>query len=114
MRNIQYAELCDPLWMQQRRAPRNGRAPIVPSEKEALRAKAIGDGHDVGNEMDERVIRDAARLAAQIVTALIGRDYTKPRRRERFNLFVPRIPKFGKTVEKHDHRTVGRARSNSV
>ena len=48
-------------------------------------------------------VTGAGRLAAQVVSALVGYNDAKSRSRQRLDLFAPAIPKFRETMEKkHD------------
>jgi len=102
VRDVEDGELGDALRMAESDAPRDGGAPIVAGEEDALLAELIGNGEDVGSEFGERVGRGAARFAAFVVTALIGNDDSEAGGGERLDLFVPGIPKFWEAVEKDD------------
>jgi hypothetical protein len=106
MRDVEDGKFGDAMRVEERHAARDGGAPIVASKGNALLGELIGDGEDIGNEMGERVRGDASRLAAGVVTALIGHDDAKTRRGERLDLFVPGIPKFGETVEEKNDGSV--------
>ena len=99
MRDVEDGELGDALWVEEGDAPRDGGAPIVAGEEDALLAELVGDGEDVGSEFGERVGGGATRFAAGVVAALIGDDDAEAGVGERLDLFVPGIPEFGEAVE---------------
>lgn len=74
MRDVEDGELGDALRTEEGDAPRDGGAPIVAGEEDALLAELAGDGENVGSEFGERVGHCAAGLAAGVVAALIGND----------------------------------------
>jgi len=86
----------------------------VASEEEFLRTELIGDGDNIGSEFGERIVSSATGLAAGVVAALIGDDDAEASRGERFDLFVPRIPKFGEAVEQEDDGALWRACGDGV
>jgi hypothetical protein len=112
--DVENGELRDALRMEESDAPRNSGAPIVAGEGDALLAELIGDGENVGSEFGNGVRGGAAGFAAYVVAALIGNDHAEACGGERFNLFVPGIPEFGKAVEKDDDGTIWRASSDSM
>jgi hypothetical protein len=114
MRDVEDGKFGDKMRMEKRYAPRDGGAPIVASEENALLGELIGDGEDIGNEMGKRVRGDASGLAAGVVAALIGHDNAKTRRGERFDLLVPGIPKFRETVEEKNDGSICAASGDGV
>ena len=114
VRDVEDGEFGDTMRMEERHAPGNGGAPIVASKENTLLGELIGDGEDIRNEMGKRVRGNASRLGACVVTALIGDDDAKTRRGERLDLPVPGIPKFGKTVEEKNDRSVRAAGGDGV
>src|SRR5215469_12959664 len=99
MWHIQDGKFGDALGMQQSGAPCNSRAPIVTGEKDLLLPKLIRDGDYVRDQFGQCVRGDAPRLAAEVVSTLVGHYDAKSRCRQRLDLPVPPIPKLGKTVQ---------------
>jgi hypothetical protein len=114
MRDVEDGKFGDTMRMEERHAPRDGSAPIVASEENALLGELIGDGEDIGNEMGKRVRGDASGLAAGVVAALIGHDDAETRGGERFDLLMPGIPKFGETVEEKNDGSIRAASGDGV
>ena len=114
MRNVENGDLGDTLRMQEGDTPGDGGAPVVAGEEDARLTEMISDGENVGSEMGERVVGDAAWFAARVIAALIGNDDAEAGRGERFDLVAPGIPEFGEAVEEDDDRTVRRAGGNGV
>lgn len=114
VRDVEDGEFGNTMRMEERHAPGNGGAPIVASKENTLLGKLIGDGEGIGNEMGKRVRGNASRFAAGVVAALIGDDDAKTRRGERLDLLVPGIPKFGKTVEEKNDRSIHTASGDGV
>ena len=67
----------------------------------------VGDGEDVGSEIEKLVGRRAARFAGGIVAALVGNDDAETCGGERLDLFVPGIPEFGEAMKEDDDGAVG-------
>jgi hypothetical protein len=109
VRDVEDGELGDALPMAEGDAPRDGGTPIVTCKENAFLAELVGDGENVGSEFGKRVGHGTARLAAGVVTALIGNDDAEAGGSERLDLFVPAIPKFWEAVEKDGDGAVGRA-----
>src|ERR1700680_3170162 len=95
-------------------APRDGGAPIVTSQKDAVLAELIGDGENVGSQMQECVGGRAAGFAAFVVAALVGNDYAEADGGKRIDLLVPGIPEFGEAVEEDHYGAVGWASGDGV
>jgi hypothetical protein len=74
----------------------------MPGEKNALLTKLVGNGDYVRNELRERIRAHAGGFAALVVPALIGNDNAETGRSQRFDLFVPPIPKFREAMKKKD------------
>lgn len=65
--------------------------------------------------MIEIVTRDAARLVAEIVAALVGRNDVKAPSRKRPDLVTPAVPEFRESVQEKDERPCfGDMQMNSV
>jgi len=73
-----------------------------------MTAELIGNGHDIGRELRERIGTNAAGLVTLVVTALVWDNNTKPSERERLDLPVPAIPEFRKSVEKENEWSIVR------
>jgi hypothetical protein len=95
-------------------APRDHRSPIVPDQIHAIFADLVENGDHVRSELRHFVSRNSARLAADVVAALIGSNHTKACIGERTYLILPAVPELGKTMEQDDYRAVLRASSHGV
>jgi hypothetical protein len=108
VRDVEDGELGDALGVEEGDAPGDGGAPVVAGEEEFFGVELVGDGEDVGGEMREGIVGDAARFAAEVVAALVGDNDAKAGGGERLDLFVPGIPEFGEAVEEDNEGAVWR------
>jgi hypothetical protein len=114
VRDVKDGELSDAVWVQECNAPSDGRAPIVAGEENAVLAKLIGDGEDIGDEMWNGVGGCAPRLAAFVVATLIGNYDSETGNCEGLDLIAPGIPEFGEAVQEDDDWTIGWACGDGV
>jgi len=86
----------------------------VADEENALLAKLIGDGDDIGDKRGERVGSHAARFAAFVVATLVGNDDAEASGSQGRNLFVPPIPEFREAMQEKNNRPIGRTGGDSM
>jgi hypothetical protein len=114
VRDVEDGEFGDALRVEERCTPGDGGAPIMTGEKDFLLAELVGDGDDIRNEFGQCVRSNAARFAAEVVSALVGHDDAKACGCEWLDLFVPSVAKFRETVKQYDHGATLGARGDGV
>ena len=92
--------------MVDRELPGDPAAPVVRRDAGALVAERGDEPGDVAGELLEVVRLDGPGLVGVPVAALVGRDGTEPRGRERVDLARPRVPELGEPVQQDDREAV--------
>jgi len=114
MGNIQNGELSDAVGIFQRHPPRHGRPPVVADQQNLFPSIGVDESNDVLGQLINIIGRNACRLVAYIIAALIGRNHQIAPVCKIPDLFAPGIPEFREAMEKKNHRAVGRPGFHNV
>jgi beta-galactosidase len=91
---------------QQRRMPRNGRAPVVSDDDRFADIERIEHADHIADQMQHRVLLDLVRAIGAPIAAHIDGDRAKAFLGQHRNLMAPRVPALGKAVAEQHRRAV--------
>ncbi len=105
VRDVEADDPFDPIRVQERGAPDDDAAPVVPHERRSLDIEHVEQADGVGDQAAQTVRLHVVGLGGAAISALVIGNRPETRCGESRHLVAPRIGEFGKTVDEDDGLT---------